>query len=641
MKRLLCFVLVFCMAATFFFGCADTNTDQSSNTSIPESTSSSTTASSSSSSSTSSSTTEATSITEKPMEQPEMIPQSIKILAIGNSFSEDATQYLWDIMHDAGIEEVVIGNLYIGGCSLDTHWENMSKNKNAYTFYYNDSGKWETNKDKSILHALQLEDWDYITIQQVSQDSGNPQTISNLQNILDYVNTNKTNADAKIYWHMTWAYQFNSSHSGFPAYNNSQMTMYNAIVSTFTDHVAKYDLISGAIPTGTAVQNLRTSYLDDSLNRDGYHMDYDIGRYTVALTWFSFFTGIDARYINWVPKDYPEIAGDKAAVCYAVNSAILTPFEITPSIYTKKPIPTEDMTDADKQTLSNLGYNPDDYYVLELGMEASALYMCINNSKKLTPAVSASNKKIPLSAASNIFTRDQIPVGSIITVAAGYEYSAEAWISLAQRTPQNIAPAKTSAFTVVDEAWWGVFQYRAFNLNSLTANTTMQESDLDKIRVYIPKKTPTFEKYSELTEEDIAVLAAAGKDASQYQVLNLDMTLAAFYKSTNSATLFYGVTYSNDTLPKYMATQIFDKTDLPNGTVISLKSGYQYRPEGWADLDLVGATRPDITKTATVVVDDAWWGSYNYRAFNISVLDEASSLSYADINALRIYVPKN
>lgn len=167
MKRLLCFVLVFCMAATFFFGCADTNTEQSSNTSTPESTSSSTTASSSSSSSssTSSSTTEATSITEKPMEQPEMIPQSIKILAIGNSFSEDATQYLWDIMHDAGIEEVVIGNLYIGGCSLDTHWENMSKNKNAYTFYYNDSGKWETNKDKSILHALQLEDWDYITIQ--------------------------------------------------------------------------------------------------------------------------------------------------------------------------------------------------------------------------------------------------------------------------------------------------------------------------------------------------------------------------------------------------------------------------------------------------------------------------------------------
>jgi len=162
MKRLLCFVLAFCMAAVLFVGCADTNTDNSQNASTPEGTSSSSTESSSSSSTESSSSsatessseTEESSVTEAPMEQPEAIPQSIKILAIGNSFSEDATQYLWDIMHDAGIEEVVIGNLYIGGCSLDTHWSNMTKNAEAYTFYYNNSGKWETNKSKSILMLL-------------------------------------------------------------------------------------------------------------------------------------------------------------------------------------------------------------------------------------------------------------------------------------------------------------------------------------------------------------------------------------------------------------------------------------------------------------------------------------------------------
>ena len=634
MKRILCFVLILCMVTALFCSCSNNDANDTS-----ESTSSAESTSSSESSESSSAETEESSVTEEPMQQPEAIPQSIKILAIGNSFSEDAVEYLWDILNAAGIEEVVIGNLYIGGCSLDTHWENMSKNSEKYTFYYNNDGTWQKQTNKSVLHALQLEDWDFITVQQVSQDSGNPATLGNLQNVLNYVNTNKTNEEAQIYWHTTWAYHFNSSHTGFPAYGNSQMTMYNAIISTYTDHVAKYDLISGAIPAGTAVQNLRTSYLDDSLNRDGYHMDLGIGRYMVALTWFSYFTGIDARYIDWVPEEYPQIAEDKNAICYAVNQAIKNPLEITPSIYMKKSIPTEEMTESDRQTILALGYNPDDYLVLDLKMELSSMYSCTNHSKKLNLQLTPSNKSLRYSAASNIFTRDQLPVGSIISVAPGYEYSPEAWISLAQRT--SSAPQKSTQTTIVDEAWWNIYQYRAFNLKSTTANTELQESDLDKLRVYVPKKTPKFEKYSELTQDDIAVLAAAGKNAADYQVLNLDLTLAAFYKSTNASGLYYGKTYSSDALSKYIATQIFDKTDLPNGTVISLKSGYEYRPEGWADLTLSNTTRPDITKAALVIVDDAWWGSYNYRAFNIAAAGEASHLSYADINALRIYVPKN
>jgi hypothetical protein len=278
-------------------------------------------------------------------------------------------------------------------------------------------------------------------------------------------------------------------------------------------------------------------------------------------------------------------------------------------------------------------------------MECSAFYVCTSHGKKMTLSFAPNNKQLPYSAASTVFTRDQFPVGSIITVAPGYQYSPEAWISYnystAQRTPQNLAPAETSTTTIVDEASWGIFQYRAFNLSSTTANTVMQESDLDNLRVYIPKKTPKFEKYSELTSEDIAVLNATGKDASQYQVLNLDMTLAAFYKSTNSATMFSGKNYTNLDLHKWMATQIFDKTDLPNGTVISLKSGYEYRPEGWVDLYTPLETRSDVITASTVIIDDTWWGEFNYRAFNVSVKGEASHLSYADINALRIYVPKN
>ena len=58
----------------------------------------------------------------------------VRILAIGNSFSEDAVeQHLHDIAAADGVE-VIIGNMYIGGCSLQKHLNNARKNKPAYKY---------------------------------------------------------------------------------------------------------------------------------------------------------------------------------------------------------------------------------------------------------------------------------------------------------------------------------------------------------------------------------------------------------------------------------------------------------------------------------------------------------------------------
>ena len=51
-----------------------------------------------------------------------------KILAIGNSFSEDATSYLEDIATCGG-EDCKVVNLYIGGCSLERHYNNIVGNQ--------------------------------------------------------------------------------------------------------------------------------------------------------------------------------------------------------------------------------------------------------------------------------------------------------------------------------------------------------------------------------------------------------------------------------------------------------------------------------------------------------------------------------
>ena len=51
--------------------------------------------------------------------------KEIKLLAIGNSFSVDALQYFYQIASSLGVNDITIGNLYIGSCSLETHLNNI------------------------------------------------------------------------------------------------------------------------------------------------------------------------------------------------------------------------------------------------------------------------------------------------------------------------------------------------------------------------------------------------------------------------------------------------------------------------------------------------------------------------------------
>jgi hypothetical protein len=47
-----------------------------------------------------------------------------------------------------------------------------------------------------------------------------------------------------------------------------------------------------------------------------------------------------------------------------------------------------------------------------------------------------------------------------------------------------------------------------------------------------------------------------------------------------------------------------------------------YRPEGWITLETVNSgTRPGNVTSNLVIVDDSWWSSWNYRAFNVAYAD--------------------
>ena len=225
----------------------------------------------------------------------------MKILAIGNSFSEDSTRYLQQIAASAG-EELFVRNLYIGGCSLEMHANNIKSNEPAYQYQIDAVGVQKI----SIPEALKLEDWDYITVQQVSGRSGKPETY---EPYLAYVIQTIKDAcpKAEILIHRTWAYEIGSGHPNFPAYNRSQLEMYGAIVAATNEFAAKYKL--RVIPVGDFIQLLRNTPPFDyksggmTLCRDNFHLSLDYGRYAAAMCWFKFFTGRSAMDVTFVPEN--------------------------------------------------------------------------------------------------------------------------------------------------------------------------------------------------------------------------------------------------------------------------------------------------------------------------------------------------
>ena len=254
---------------------------------------------------------------------------ALKVLTIGNSFSDDTMEYVYQIATDLGVEEVFLGNLYIGGCTLATHAANARSNMPMYEYRTNDSGLWHTERIYSIKRALQSQNWDFVSLQQASGSSGMQDTYGDLEYLLTYVTAYAPTAD--IVWNMTWAYEQTSSHSEFHKYDNDQLTMYNRIVSAVQNCVLTYSVVKKVIPCGTAIQNARTSYVGDRLTRDGYHLTLDLGRYIAGLTLVEALTGLEVKNVtfkpNGVSENYRKVAVD------AVHKAVQNPFSVTNSLY--------------------------------------------------------------------------------------------------------------------------------------------------------------------------------------------------------------------------------------------------------------------------------------------------------------------
>ena len=405
-------------------------------------------------------------------------PTSIKILAIGNSFSDDALEYLYPMLEQAGYGTIKLGNLYIGGCTLQTHASNIASGSKAYDYRVNTDGRWVTTSKYSSVDAIKSEDWDYISMQQASGSSGVSSTYDPYLNNL-IVKVKELCPKATLIWHMTWAYQGNSSHSEFPKYNRDQMTMYNAIVSTVKEKVLTREEIKMVIPDGTTIQNLRTSLFGDNLTRDGYHLSYDVGRFAAAMTWAKMISGCDLAAISWRPSGRVYTENQVKAIKEAVDNACAKPFEVTESTVKKDEGNPNESVEA---VLKAAGFNPQEYRKLDLDIKTVAYYNSSNGNANI-------NTNMRNYAATRIFEKAEIPNGSVIVQKAGFQYRPEAWTALNVKT--NPRPEVVSAqVVVVDDAWWKDYNYRAFNLSrsgSPVLSDEQQEELKTAFAIFVPK----------------------------------------------------------------------------------------------------------------------------------------------------------
>ncbi len=212
----------------------------------------------------------------------------MKLLFIGNSFSQDAGVHLYSLCKAGGADAEIL-NFIIGGCSFEMHAECIEQELAKYMIQYNGK-EYHGTLYSALDHGLEYRDWDYISIQQVSGYSGLYESYHPYCDVLvDRIREKCPNS--KIIIHNTWAYEHTSTHQDFPKYNCNTEQMAKAIKESYAK--LKEDINAEAIiPVGEVIEILRAMPEFDvrvggqSLHRDGFHLSRGYGRYAAAAVWY-------------------------------------------------------------------------------------------------------------------------------------------------------------------------------------------------------------------------------------------------------------------------------------------------------------------------------------------------------------------
>jgi len=301
--------------------------------------------------------------------QPGEEGKTLKILTLGHSLAVDCGHMLNRVAAAEGYDALKIGTLYYSGCPLPRHVEFLTNNSPEYNLYISHSATpdqpTQITNSVTMEYALQFDYWDIIIMQggvfEIAEKA--TYTNANIKTIQNYVLDKCMNPNVKFVWHMPWApptdntlrdqYPYpenNSYYKSYIAYGDDRTTLYKSIVNCVKDCIETDETFEYVIPTGTAMENALSSYLEEKdLHRDYVHAT-DFARVMISYVWYCKLLGIDEITevkMDTIPvsffkstqstEDRVLTEEEKAIILEAVNNTLKTPYEITPSQYTTAP----------------------------------------------------------------------------------------------------------------------------------------------------------------------------------------------------------------------------------------------------------------------------------------------------------------
>lgn len=260
--------------------------------------------------------------------------KTVRLLTVGNSFSQNATRFLGNLA-SAGGNTLVHHQAAIGGATLAQHWEKVQQHEKDPQ---DQRGLYSTKR--SLKQELLAEPWDYVTIQQASIRSHDVETYRPYARQLhDFIKKHAPRAEVLI--HQTWAYRRDDPRfavkSPAPGEPATQEEMYRMLSRSYRP-IAK-ELGTRILPVGDAfyladtdqqwafkpdttfdAKKARQPTLPDqthslhagwrwarskdgkeSLSIDGHHAS-DAGQYLAACVWYEVLFGQSAVGNSFVPK---------------------------------------------------------------------------------------------------------------------------------------------------------------------------------------------------------------------------------------------------------------------------------------------------------------------------------------------------
>ncbi|MEO9891035.1 DUF4886 domain-containing protein [Aurantibacter sp.] len=219
------------------------------------------------------------------------VTDTVRILTIGNSFANNASKYLKEITASVKGVEIIIGKANIGGCNLEKHANLIKQCEQDSTL--------KPYKGKSLKEWLLSDDWNVVTMQQVSHLSFKAESYQPFADeIRDFIS--KHAPQAKIYIHQTWAYAPDSPR--LVEFGITMDQMYIGLEKNY--EVLSKHFNSPILTSGNAFYRSikKREHIDLWNPKDRFHANEN-GCYLAACIWFKELFGKSPKKIKYGPDE--------------------------------------------------------------------------------------------------------------------------------------------------------------------------------------------------------------------------------------------------------------------------------------------------------------------------------------------------